>query len=455
MKKRWLLTIVLALAVGVGACGDDDGGTANNGTNNDTQDAGLDGDMSDGGGQDGGQQDGGQQDGGQDDGGQQDGGDNDATPSANNTVSADDQVLDAAASNEVTIASVHLENDGFVVIHEDDNGAPGAVIGHHQAQAGDNADIVVTLDRNVENGETLYAMLHDDSNSNDTYDFVSAGDEDGPLLDGNGDPITDSFMVNVPSISASDLTLSDLSTVVSVDAAFSNGPGFVVIHENACTDDNGDPTFGDVIGYAAVSDAANSDISITLDRPAADGEDLCAMLHTDTGTTGTYEFDGSAGSDDGPVVLADDSIVMDSFNVSVDEGIPAIRITLSANGSQDYTVDSVEPAMYDDGLSGSNDPTLQLKDGWRYEIDNTAMAGHPLEFYGIGTLGGDIILLSQVSGEDASAEGDADINWVEDGNKVRFNVAGLFTAGTLANPKIEFYRCHNHPDAMKGEISVQ
>jgi hypothetical protein len=443
MKRRLLLTIVLSLAVGVTACGDDPEPAGNNG-NNGIADAGTDGGgTEDGGTEDGGTEDGGTEDGGTEDGGTEDGG-TDGGTTALNAVTADDQALAGATSNQVTIASVTLEEDGFVVIHEDDGGSPGGtILGNERVVAGDaTAGVTVTLDRDATNGETLHAMLHGDTNGNETYDFTGAGSEDGPVLDDNDAAVTDSFVVNVPSVTASDLTITDLSTVVTVDSAFSNGAGWLVIHEDACGDGGG------VLGQTALADGENTDVSVTLEeRPAADGESLCAMLHADTGVAGEYEF-GDGSGEDAPVTLSDGSVVVDTFAVTLDGDVPAIRITLSSNGSQNYLVDSVEPAFFDNGLSGvTDDPDFEFLDGWRYEINNTVLnSNHPFEFLG-GVAVTDAVL-SQDS--DGSAEGNAAVNWQEDGDSIFFTIAGPFTRAAGA---IDSYQCSSH-NGMTGSVTV-
>jgi hypothetical protein len=464
MRKHVLMMLVLSLAIGLSACSDDDTGTSNP-----TTDVGADANEPDAGG-DSGTSDADESDVDESDADESDAdlGDadlndadrNDAAdtddPGANSLV-AEDQALEAAASNQVTVASVTMEEAGFVVIHQESTTAlvpsPGEVIGHHVVQAGENTDVVVTLDRNVRNGETLYAMLHEDTDDDGVYDFVSSGDPDGPILGSDDQPIFDDFVVNVPAVTAEDVTLTDLSTQLSVTEAFSNGPGWLVIHQGACADG------GAVIGFSALSDGANADIPVTLLRPATDGETLCAMLHADTGAVGTYEFDAGAdpASEDAPVKLADGSVVMDDFVVTVTEGIPAIRITLSANGDQDYVVDSVEPALFDNGLTGTNDPVAPFVEGWRFEIVNTAAADHPFEFVELeGELvtNDDVILLSQAT--TGSAEGNAGIDWVEDGDSILFTVSGTTWTGNPSGLSgvINGYRSAEAPQAMRGDVVV-
>ncbi len=95
-------------------------------------------------------------------------------------VEVEDQTSDGAT---VTVARAGLGDDeGWVVIHADESGAPGDVLGHaaiEPDQSGatvdgveGNADVVVTLDQPLEPGEhVLWAMLHLDAEPAGTYQF--------------------------------------------------------------------------------------------------------------------------------------------------------------------------------------------------------------------------------------------------------------------------------------------
>lgn len=107
-----------------------------------------------------------------------------------------------------------------------------------------------------------------------------------------------------PEVVASDQE-GDGSSVV-VEKIVSSGPGFIVIH----VDNAGAP--GDVIGNSPVVDGENSNVSVALDKSVENGTVLWAMLHTDAGTAGVYEFPGA----DGPVSVGD-AIVMQSFTFTV------------------------------------------------------------------------------------------------------------------------------------------
>jgi plastocyanin len=106
----------------------------------------------------------------------------------------------------------------------------------------------------------------------------------------------------MPSVSVADQPIED--DTVTVAKVVSNGPGWIVIH----ADKNGAP--GPVLGYAPVKDGDNTDVAVKL---AADGrtETLYAMLHTDAGKVGTYEFPGA----DGPVAM-DGKVITPAFKVT-------------------------------------------------------------------------------------------------------------------------------------------
>ncbi|MCB9786648.1 MAG: hypothetical protein H6744_08130 [Deltaproteobacteria bacterium] len=212
----------------------------------------------------------------------------------------------------VVVDSVATPVDGWIVIHEDDgSGAFGDVIGYAPVAAGTSVDVGVTLDRDAVNGETLYAMLHIDGGEIGTYEFPGS---DVPATTASGDIIAPAFEVLdggagpvVPSVTVVDQAVSPANSVV-VAQVVSDGPGFIVIHE-----DDGSGSFGAVIGHAAVVSGANLDVRVTLERDASNGETLYAMLHTDAGTVGTYEFPGP----DGPVMDGSGAVIAPPFVVTV------------------------------------------------------------------------------------------------------------------------------------------
>jgi plastocyanin len=95
------------------------------------------------------------------------------------SVTVNDQEIE---DGMVTVQQVVSDGPGWIVIHADENGAPGLVIGHAAVSHGENADVTVDVDTG-EATVTLYAMLHTDTGEVGTYKFPDA---DPPVkLDGN------------------------------------------------------------------------------------------------------------------------------------------------------------------------------------------------------------------------------------------------------------------------------
>lgn len=219
----------------------------------------------------------------------------------------------ANPANQVSITRVMSPGPGFVVIHEDMNGTPSAVIGKIAVPVGDSTDLMVTLDRDAIDQEVLHAMLHTDDGVVGTYEFDGLSGIDDPVIDAEGEVVVRPFVVTVVPVADISVTVQDQSidvlNRVVVEQVVSNALGFIVIHE----DDAGG--FGPAIGHAAVSGGSNPDVEVTLDRAVRTGERLYAMLHVDDGTLGTYEFDGNNGLDAPASNLAGE-IVAPPFTVS-------------------------------------------------------------------------------------------------------------------------------------------
>lgn len=116
----------------------------------------------------------------------------------------------------------------------------------------------------------------------------------------------DGESMGTPSVEVSDQVV--LHGAVRITSAFSEGPGFIAVH----ADGGGAP--GPVIGNRAINAGWNYSFDVPIDTAAATPV-LYAMLHTDTGEIGVYEF-GTVEGADGPVVI-DGAPVTPAFNVSV------------------------------------------------------------------------------------------------------------------------------------------
>jgi plastocyanin len=105
-----------------------------------------------------------------------------------------------------------------------------------------------------------------------------------------------------PSVTVSDQEI--VNGGVTIARVVSAGPGWLVIHAQK----DGAP--GLVLGYIAVKEGDNADVVVQIDATRATAT-LYAMLHSDAGTIGTYEFPGSDGS-----VSVDGQVVTPAFAVT-------------------------------------------------------------------------------------------------------------------------------------------
>jgi plastocyanin len=109
-----------------------------------------------------------------------------------------------------TVHSVTLAKASYVVIHEDNNGAPGTIIGQSVLlQPGTYTDVNVTVTTKLEAGKTYYAMIHTDNG-----DGVYATADDVPAKDASGNVVMVSFMVTADvnvnvQVSVSDVAIKN------------------------------------------------------------------------------------------------------------------------------------------------------------------------------------------------------------------------------------------------------
>lgn len=115
--------------------------------------------------------------------------DTDATPTASVAPGSINRITmtDQYPGNVVYISSVQFAQPGWVAIHKDNGGQPGAVIGSARFAAGINPG-KITLSESMIDGGTYYAMMHSDD-GDATFDAV----KDAPLRDASGNIIMKIF----------------------------------------------------------------------------------------------------------------------------------------------------------------------------------------------------------------------------------------------------------------------
>lgn len=99
-------------------------------------------------------------------------------PSVTGSIEAEDQSSDG---NTITVASAGIQGaGGWIVIHRDEDGSPGEVVGHEAIDEGTSTDVTVTLDQAIESG-SYWPMLHVDAGTEGEYEFPGP---DVPVTEG-------------------------------------------------------------------------------------------------------------------------------------------------------------------------------------------------------------------------------------------------------------------------------
>jgi len=142
------------------------------------------------------------------------------TSSVTSAVNVNDQAI---VNGAVTVAEVDSAGPGWMVIHNQVNGQPGAVIGYTAVQPGVNMNVVVQIDV-TKATPVLYAMLHIDAGTVGKYEFPGA---DVPAVV-NGKPVTPPFNVTggLPTAAASSAPAIILTPTPSNSSSGSSGGGY-------------------------------------------------------------------------------------------------------------------------------------------------------------------------------------------------------------------------------------
>mgnify|MGYP000536508255 CR=1 FL=1 len=217
------------------------------------------------------------------------------------SISVSDQL---SLDGVVTVASVFSPQPGWIAIHADNNGAPGAVVGIMNVLGGLNENVPVGIDV-LGATPTLWVMLHVDDGTIGEYEFDGQSGFDNPVS-ADGQVVMQSF--NVTAIRVFDQRLTNDTAAVA--STISAQGGWMVIH----ADNNGAP--GAVIGAWLLQPGTSPATRVLLD-PAGVTPILWAMLHVDDGTLGVYEFDGQSGLD--APVSVNGQVATASFNATAQD----------------------------------------------------------------------------------------------------------------------------------------
>lgn len=98
-------------------------------------------------------------------------------------------ITDQFPGNIVYASSVRLSDNGFIVIHKDNSGTPGDIIGSQYLAKGINP-AKITLTADTTDGKTYHAMLHKDDGDK-KFDAT----KDLPIKDSSGKTVMKAFKV--------------------------------------------------------------------------------------------------------------------------------------------------------------------------------------------------------------------------------------------------------------------
>jgi glucose/arabinose dehydrogenase len=123
-------------------------------------------------------------------------------------------------------------------------------------------------------------------------------------------------------------------------------------------------------------------------------------------------------------------------------------------GSSTYRLDAFNPDNIDFGTIGSQNPTLPLELGKRYQVKITDYTVHPLEIIAKATSPSqDRVLLSMTI--QGPFESDPQVNWEDDGRgTIRFTLTTPLYQAMMEDGRIPGYRCRIHLFTMRGDFLV-
>lgn len=206
-----------------------------------------------------------------------------------------------SADGTIRLEEVFLTQDGYLVLHRDDDGQPGAVIGHRPIDGGLSTDVSVRVDpatwQNVSGNVTLWATVHA-SNGDDQFE---PGED--PLLSWFGEPAGDRITVGKRGTAVAVLTRGGgplESGQLPVTRVVFGQQGHVVIHlDDGSTAADG--SLGRVVGHRTVAAGNHTDVRVPVSiTPPAENESrrLRVVAYRDDGDGRFDEADTPVRVDD-------------------------------------------------------------------------------------------------------------------------------------------------------------
>jgi len=231
------------------------------------------------------------------------------------SVTVEDQMSDGMT---IVVKSVELPSAGFVAVHADNGGSPGAVIGHSDLlPSGTSDDVSVTLDEALEGTSIVWPMAHIDMDGDGEYTFMPPDNAiDVPAINADGNvAVAPAAVTLAPESGPSSLEADDqegLGLGVSVASVTLPAQGFIAVHAEA----DGAP--GPVIGHSDLLPAGTStDVEIIFDEPLEASAKVFPMAHIDMDGDGQYTFMPPDNAIDLPALLDNGDIAVVAVNLTV------------------------------------------------------------------------------------------------------------------------------------------
>jgi hypothetical protein len=194
------------------------------------------------------------------------------------TLSIADQELHE--DGRLTIARVEAIRPGWVVIHRDENGDIGDIMGYVDVAEGATEDLVVEIDPLAATPH-LYAALHADEGEPGIFEFPGP---DSPIQV-DAQTVAADFMVEIsvrlPSLAVSDQIMAEDETII-IDAVVATTAGWIVLHN----DDEGEP--GQMLAFLPVETGETGSLSMSFNWRQASPM-LHAVLYEDAGEKNVFE----------------------------------------------------------------------------------------------------------------------------------------------------------------------
>jgi len=193
--------------------------------------------------------------------------------------------------DELVVDRVLAPGDAWVVVHADDNGAPGMRVGLTRIKKGESTDVKVKLEELTT--PKVIVAIHADRGKASEFDFDMMNKEmspDRPYFV-NGKELAGVVTVREFGVKAgageAAIDVADqpgASGSIVVKSATAPTGAWLVVH----LDDDGAP--GQRVGLLHIPAGTSTDVSVTLE-PLSLTDNLFVAVHADQNTPDVFEFD--------------------------------------------------------------------------------------------------------------------------------------------------------------------